>query len=109
MLLRVVAPEFETHQIRVEREFEDLHLLAYPAPLAPASGVFKAIVDSNRQQMESYVELIQNVTASVDGFAEVNLGQDNVLQWLVDTFPASFEVQGGADADTAPEDRAEKN
>jgi hypothetical protein len=73
------------------------------------NGVFKAMMDSNRTQMQSYVELIKNVAASVDGFAELSLGQDAARQWLVDTFPGSFEVQGGADADTAPEDRAAAN
>jgi hypothetical protein len=73
------------------------------------NGVFRAMVDSNRQQMASYVDLIKNVAASVDGFTEMSLGQDQARQWLVDTFPGSFEIQGGADADTAPEDRAEEN
>jgi len=73
------------------------------------NGVFRAMVDSNRQQMASYVDLIKNVAASVDGFAEMSLGQDQARQWVVDTFPGSFEIRGGADADTAPEDRAEEN
>lgn len=73
------------------------------------NGVFRAMVDSNRQQMASYVDLIKNVAASVDGFTETNLGPDQARQWLVDTFSGSFEIQGGADADTAPEDRAEEN
>jgi GH25 family lysozyme M1 (1,4-beta-N-acetylmuramidase) len=73
------------------------------------SGVFRAMVDSNRQQMTAYVELIKNVAASVDGFAETNLGHDQARQWLVDTFPGSFVIEGGADEDTAPEDRAEEN
>jgi len=73
------------------------------------NGVFRAMVDSNRQQMASYVDLIKNVAASVDGFSEMSLGQDQARQWLADTFPGSFEIQGGADADTAPRDRAEEN
>ena len=70
------------------------------------NGVFKALVDSNHQQMASYVELIKNVAASLDGFSQTNLGPDQARQWLVDTFPGSFEIQGGADKDTAPEDGA---
>jgi hypothetical protein len=73
------------------------------------NGVFRAMVDSNRQQMASYVDLIKNVAASVDGFAEMSMGQDQARQWLVDTFPGSFVIEGGADADTPPEDRAEEN
>lgn len=73
------------------------------------NGVFRALVDSNRQQMAMYVDLIKNVAASVDGFAEMSLGQDQARQWLVDTFPGSFVIEGGADEDTDPEDRAEAN
>jgi hypothetical protein len=73
------------------------------------NGVFKALVDSNHQQMASYVELIKNVAASLDGFSETNLGPDQARQWLVDTYPGSFETQGGADENTDPEDRAEEN
>jgi hypothetical protein len=73
------------------------------------NGVFKAMVDSNHQQMASYVELIKNVAASLDGFTETNLGPDGARQWLVDTFPGSFVLEGGADEDTDPEDKAEAN
>ena len=50
------------------------------------NGVFKALVDSNHQQMASYVELIKNVAATLDGFSDMNLGPDQARQWLVDTF-----------------------
>jgi hypothetical protein len=73
------------------------------------NGVFKAMVDSNHQQMQSYVELIKNVAATVDGFADMNMQPDMARQWLADTFPGSFFVEGGADEDTDPEDRAEAN
>lgn len=72
------------------------------------NGVFKALVDTNHQQMASYVELIKNVSATLDGFSDMNLGPDQARQWLVDTFPGSFVIEGGADEDTDPEDRAEE-
>ncbi len=71
------------------------------------NGVFKAMVDSNHQQMASYVELIKNVAASLDGFSETNLGPDQARQWLVDTFPGSFELQGAANDGTDPQDKAD--
>jgi hypothetical protein len=40
------------------------------------NGVFKAIVDSNMQQLDSYIDLLNNVAASSDGFADANLGPD---------------------------------
>jgi hypothetical protein len=58
------------------------------------NGVFKALVDSNQQQMSSYVELIGNVASSVDGFADANLAPVQARRWLVDRFPGSFTLDG---------------
>lgn len=62
------------------------------------NGVFKAIVDSSQQQMHSYVELLNNVSSSLTGFADNNVGPDGARQWLVQQFP-QFELvdqQGGS-------------
>jgi hypothetical protein len=56
------------------------------------NGIFKAMVDTNVQQMNSYVELLNNVAASVDGFADSNLGPDRARAWLVEKYPGSFEL-----------------
>jgi len=72
------------------------------------NGVFKALVDSNQQQMHGYVELIKNVAATTEGFADANLAPDRARQWLVETFPGSFQMEGGADEDTDPRDAAEE-
>jgi hypothetical protein len=72
------------------------------------NGVFKALVDSNQQQMHAYVELIKNVAASTEGFADANLAPDRARQWLVETFPGSFTLEGGPDEDTDPRDVAEE-
>ena len=61
------------------------------------TGVFKAMVDSNQQQMQSYVELIRNVAATTEGFADANVGATGARQWLVERFPGSFEIQGEVD------------
>jgi len=58
------------------------------------NGVFKAMVDSNRQQMQSYVELLNNVAASTEGYADSNLGADRARQWLAERYPGSFVVEG---------------
>lgn len=78
------------------------------------NGIFKAMVDSNHQQMASYVELIKNVAASLDGYSETNLGPDQARQWLVDTFPGSFQLDrstddDGADQDTDPQNKTQAN
>jgi hypothetical protein len=72
------------------------------------NGVFKAIVDSNQQQMQAFVDLITHVSASLEGFADTNLGPDRARQWLIDQFPGSFEMEGGPDEDTDPRDRDEE-
>lgn len=72
------------------------------------NGVFKAIIDSNRQQMDAYVDLLKNVAASTEGFADANLGPDRARQWLVERYPGSFEVDGSPDEDTDPRDREEE-
>ncbi len=72
------------------------------------NGVFKALIDSNQQQMQSYVELIRNVAASTEGFGDVNLAPARARQWLMDAFPGSLEMSGGPDEDTDPRDIAEE-
>ena len=72
------------------------------------NGVFKALVDSNQQQMHAYVELIKNVAASTEGFADANLGSERARQWLVETFPGSFTLDGATDEDTDPRDAADE-
>jgi hypothetical protein len=73
------------------------------------NGVFKAMLDSSAQQMNSFVELLNNVAASVDGFADSNVGAVRAREWLVDKYPGSFEIEGddAEDADLTPEERAE--
>jgi hypothetical protein len=79
------------------------------------NGVFKALVDSNQQQLNSYVELIRNVSASMDGFADGNIGLDAVRRWLSERFPASFIVEGERDPfnepgqSSTPEEEAEQD
>jgi hypothetical protein len=58
------------------------------------NGVFKAMLDSDLQQMNAYVELLNNVAASTEGFAAANLGADRARTWLAERYPASFEVVG---------------
>lgn len=71
------------------------------------NGVFKAMTDSNTQQMNSYVELLNSVAASTEGFADANYGPERARQWLVDSFPGSFEMEA-VDPDADPEERQER-
>jgi hypothetical protein len=69
-------------------------------------GVFKAMNDSNQQQLQAYVELIRNVASSTEGFADAQIGVAGARAWLAERFPANFTVQGPED-DTTAEDRAQ--
>jgi hypothetical protein len=79
------------------------------------NGVFKALVDTNQQQMQSYVELIRNVAASTEGFAEANVGLEGARRWLVERFPGAFTIEGESDGFDDPgqpltsEERAERD
>ncbi|MBX3086380.1 MAG: hypothetical protein KF716_32385 [Anaerolineae bacterium] len=68
------------------------------------NGVFKAMLDSNITQMQSFVELLNNVSTSLDGFADVNVGADRARKWLVETFPGSFVISGGDEEDQDPDE-----
>lgn len=63
------------------------------------NGVFKAILESNMQQMQSFIELLNNVAASTEGFADLNMGPDRARSWLVESFPGNFEIEGSEDED----------
>lgn len=56
------------------------------------NGVFKAMVDSSQQQMHSFVDLLRNVSATTEGFADANLGPDRARAWLAEQYPGSFEL-----------------
>jgi hypothetical protein len=70
------------------------------------NGVFKAMVDSNQQQMAAYVELIKNVAATTEGFADANISMAGAREWLAERFPGAIEIQADED-DTTAEERAQ--
>lgn len=75
-----------------------LNAVSFPRFVAELiNGVFKALLDSNQQQIEGYVELIRNVSETVQAFADANIGADNARDWLVQRFPESYttEVETG--------------
>ncbi len=76
------------------------------------NGVFKAMLASSSSQMEAYVQLLNSVATSTEGFADSQMGPARARDWLVEHYPESFELEGGPDdpeelADMTPEERAE--
>lgn len=84
-----------------------LNAVSFPRFVAELiNGVFKAMIDSSVQQMNAYVELLKNVSASLEGFQDVNYGPDSARAWLVERYPESFELSGEESApDEPPEER----
>src|SRR5262249_50433487 len=66
--------------------------------------------DSSSQQMESYVNLLNAVAASTEGFGDSNTGPSRARAWLVDHYPEAYEFESDVeppDPDATPEERAE--
>jgi hypothetical protein len=79
------------------------------------TGVFKAMNDSNQQQLTAFVELIRNVAQTTEGFADGNVGVAGAREWLAERFPGNFVIEGGDGEDLAddltgldPEERRER-
>ncbi|WP_322027147.1 hypothetical protein [Burkholderia sp. BCC1977] len=62
------------------------------------TGVFKAMNDSNQQQLTAFVDLIRNVAQTTEGFADSNVGIAGARQWLAEHFPTAYEVTGDDEA-----------
>lgn len=66
------------------------------------TGVFKAMVETNQQQLQQYVELVRGVSQSLDGFSALGGGsEDMAKRWLADQFPQSFAIEA-PDPDDQP-------
>jgi hypothetical protein len=64
------------------------------------TGVFKAMVETNQQQLQQYVELVRGVSQSLDGFAALGGGSDDMAKrWLAEQFPQSFAIETPDPAD----------
>jgi hypothetical protein len=61
------------------------------------TGVFKAMNDSNQQQLTAFVELVRNVAQTTEGFADSNVGVAGARQWLAERFPGSYLLEGADD------------
>ena len=58
------------------------------------TGVFRAMNDSAQQQLQQYVELVRGVSQSLDGFASMGGGNDDMAKrWLAEQFPQSYAIE----------------
>jgi len=65
------------------------------------TGVFKAMNDSNQQQLTAFVDLLRNVAQTTEGFADANVGVAGAREWLAERFPGSFVIEGADEEDSA--------
>lgn len=56
------------------------------------NGVFRAMNDSSQAQLQQYVQLLNAVSSTASGFEQTQTSEVQVRAWLVDHFPASFEM-----------------
>jgi hypothetical protein len=67
------------------------------------TGVFKAMNDSQQQQLTSFVDLIRNVAQTTEGFADSNVGVSGARAWLAERFPTHYQIDGGEEIIMASE------
>ncbi len=72
-----------------------LRAISFPRFVAELiNGIFRAMVDTNQQQLQQYVELVRGVSQSLDGFASTGGSSDDpAKRWIADQFPQSFRIE----------------
>jgi SAM-dependent methyltransferase len=87
------APPFGTSADRIAGITKNvLNAVSFPRFVTDLiNGVFKSMLDSSAQQMQMYVQLLNNVSASADGFANSQFSINGVRQWVADHFPDQIE------------------
>jgi hypothetical protein len=75
---------------------DTLKAVAFPAFVADLiRGTFDAIVRTNDHQMQSFVELIRNVSKSVDEFMQDNVSDAQAMDWLAQRYPEHIQIRDG--------------
>jgi SAM-dependent methyltransferase len=87
------APAFGTSADRIAGITQNvLNAVSFPRFVTDLiNGVFKSMLDSSAQQMQMYVQLLNNVSASADGFANSQFSINGIRQWVADHFPDQIE------------------
>jgi hypothetical protein len=105
-MIRERAAPIETAQATAGQDFqpaaasrvagvtqETLRAVAFPVFVADLiKGTFNAIQDASQKQMDSYMELLANVSKSVDEFMRDNVSDANARSWLAGRYPSHLNV-----------------
>jgi hypothetical protein len=106
------GPEFGTAASKVAGTTRAiLNAVSFPRFVTDLiNGVFKAMNDSNQAQLDSYLNLLNAVAYSTEGFADANMGVTRARQWIVDHYPDAYEFESDIeplDPEASPEEQAE--
>jgi hypothetical protein len=75
---------------------QTLRAIAFPTFVADLiRGTFDAITRTTMQQMEAFVQLLRNVSKTVDQFMDDNVSDEHAHAWLAQTYPRHLTLQGG--------------
>lgn len=87
------APAFGTATDRIADTAKNvLGAISFPRFVTDlVNGVFKAMLSSTSQQMQMYVDLLNNVSATAEGFANSQFSLPAIRQWVAEHFPDSVE------------------
>jgi hypothetical protein len=97
-------PQAAGQVARITRD--TLKAVAFPTFVADLiRGVFDAIVKTSIQQMESFMELVHNVSGTVDEFENSNISDIQAKSWLAEKYPEHIEFKEG---NATPKDGAEE-
>ena len=85
---------------------ETLKAVAFPTFVADLiRSTFNAIVQTSIQQMESFMQLLTNVTKTVDQFMQEHISDLQARDWLQQRYPDHIQVKEGK---AIPKDGAEE-
>ncbi|MED5617762.1 hypothetical protein [Ideonella sp. BN130291] len=87
------APGFGASADRIASTTRDvLAAVSFPRFVTDLiNGVFKAMLDSSSQQMQMYVQLLNNVSASAEGFEKTQFSLVAIRRWVAEHFPEAIE------------------
>lgn len=75
---------------------ETLRAIAFPVFVSDLiRGTFNAIGDASQRQMDQYMQLLENVSKTVDQFMADNVSDDNARSWLAERYPQHIELRDG--------------
>ncbi len=86
------APAAANQVARVTQE--TLRAIAFPTFVADLiKGTFQAIVNASIQQMQAFMELLENVSKTVEEFEADNITDNQARDWLTARYPQYMRIQ----------------